>query len=154
MAKAPDPSAGGRELDIDPFHALSEGNFWFWDGTLRQFAQVYYDWPLIVLIAGVAFALFGRKEKALQVAVAVLVISACLNLIYMFTPWVSWAIKRPDIFWREPDIFWRENVQFMPIALAYAALGTVIVPVLAGGLGYGLGWLIKRAIPSGPRSNT
>lgn len=141
MVKAPEPA--GHELDIDPFHALSEGNFWFWDGTLRQFAQVYYDWPLIVIIVGVAFALFGHKEKALQVAVIVLVISACLNLIYMFTPWVVWAIKRPDIFWRE-------NAQFMPVALAYAALGSVIVPILGGGLGYGLGWLIKRVLPSRP----
>jgi hypothetical protein len=143
LAQAIEPSEGGHGLDIDPFHALSEGNFWFWDGTLRQFAEVYYDWPLIVVIIGVAFALFGRKEKTLQVAVAVLVISACLNLVYMFTPWIAFAIKRPDIFWRE-------NVQLMPVALVSAALGTLIVPVLAGGLGYGLGLLVKRVLPSRP----
>lgn len=143
MAQAPEPSEGGHGLDIDPFHALSEGNFWFWDGTLRQFAEVYYDWPLIVVIIGVAFALFGRKEKMLQVAVAVLVISTCLNLVYMFTPWITFAIKRPDIFWRE-------NMKLMPVALVSAAMGTFIVPVMAGGLGYGLGWLVKRVLPSRP----
>ena len=96
---------------------------------------------MIVVILGVAFALFGDKKKVLQAAIAVLVISACLNLTYTFAPWVFWAIKRPDKFWSE-------SVAFIPAALTVVAVGTFIVPFLGGGLGYGLGWLIKRLLPS------